>query len=205
MIQSSASISCALLRLSIFCKRRSCRGEDLARLLVVEGAEEKGTAKDAFADAFGVWVLGLLVQLLTQTLSLVNTACVLLLTGFQQFLFFFFLTFQCAFCCCWDIFQELQLDMCKLTLTKSMLPVLRVPPSPSLQIECFVFFAVFCILNLQTQCLKWFLWDIKSSIWGNSVKPHLATSGSCYLCLDVLWNAMQEAAFCVYVLVYVCS
>ena len=90
MIQSSASISCALLRLSIFCKRRSCRGEDLARLLVVEGAEEKGTAKDAFADAFGVWVLGLLVQLLTQTLSLVNTACVLLLTGFQQFLFFFF-------------------------------------------------------------------------------------------------------------------
>lgn len=136
------------------CKRRSCRGEDLARLLVVEGAEEKGTAKDAFADAFGVWVLGFLVQLLTQTLSLVNTACVLLLTGFQQFLFFFFLTFQCAFCCCWDIFQELQLDMCKLTLTKSMLPVLRVPPSPSLQIECFVFFAVFCILNLQTQCLK---------------------------------------------------
>lgn len=154
MIQSSASISRALLRLSIFCKRRSCRGEDLARLLVVEGAEEKGTAKDAFADAFGVWVLGFLVQLLTQTLSLVNTACVLLLTGFQQFLFFFFLTFQCAFCCCWDIFQELQLDMCKLTLTKSMLPVLRVPPSPSLQIECFVFFAVFCILNLQTQCLK---------------------------------------------------
>lgn len=90
MIQSSASISCALLRLSIFCKRRSCRGEDLARLLVVEGAEEKGTAKDAFADAFGVWVLGLLVQLLTQTLSLVNTAFFLLLTGFQQFFFFFF-------------------------------------------------------------------------------------------------------------------
>lgn len=62
----------------------------MARLLVVEGAEEKGIAKDAFADAFGVWVLGLLVQLLTQTLSLVNTAFFLLLTGFQQFFFFFF-------------------------------------------------------------------------------------------------------------------
>lgn len=128
-------------------------------------------------------MLGFMVPLLTQILNLLNTACVSFLQAFN--ILFFFNIPVCPLLLLGHFCRNCSLICANSPKACFQSYVYHLPPLFRLSAS-LVFFAVFCILNLQNPSVKLCLWDINSSMWGSSVKPHLATSGSFNLCVDVL-------------------